>query len=317
MNDAVGIEKTTYFLPENIVSSKELADLHDFSEDFILSKIGVSQKRVSGDEQTSGFLAIQAVKKLVEQGQDATEIDIIILITQTPDYILPPVSYLLHKEFGFRKNIPVLDINMGCSGYLYGLSTIKSMMKELGLSKGLLVTTDTYNKIIDPSDRATSPIFGDGASASLISNNPLYNIGKATFQSNGEGFKHLTAGGVDQSKDRALHMNGRQVFSYVLKNVPKNIKDCLELNGLEKRDVQSWVFHQASKYMLEELSKELELDQSEVVIDLLNTGNLTSSSIPVALANHVFNQDKYPKRIVLSGFGVGLSIATTVLERKE
>jgi 3-oxoacyl-[acyl-carrier-protein] synthase-3 len=186
-------------------------------------------------------------------------------------------------------------------------------MAANGIRRGILVTADCYSKVIDPEDRATGPLFSDAAAATLISDAPAYVPGKGVFGTDGSGAKSLIveAGGARAPADRGrLHMDGRAIYSFMMSRIPQDVADCLALNGLAAQDIDRYVFHQANRYMLQSLSSLMKLPPEKVVIEVADWGNAVGSSIPIALEPLLAAR---PGRVLISGFGVGLSWATNVL----
>lgn len=315
----IGLSHIAHALPRRIVSSGEIAAAHGFEEAFISDKLGIASRHIAAEDETVSSLAIEAGRKvLAKAGIEPEQIDILILVTQTPDYTLPHTSALVQDGLGLPKTTAAFDISLGCSGFVYGLSVAQSMLAQQEQKTALLITSETYSKLMDPDDRSTAPLFGDGAAATIVTANaPLYRPGKFTFGTDGGRHEALIARGTGyRSGEREpLFMNGRGIFTFMMSEIPADIDLCLERNGLEKGDIDTWVFHQASQYMIEMLSKRLGIPRESAVIDLADTGNTTSSTIPIALERCVLNRHEPPKHVFISGFGVGLSWASTVLSR--
>jgi 3-oxoacyl-[acyl-carrier-protein] synthase-3 len=317
---SIGIEQIEYYLPETSISSRELADIFGFPLNFIEEKIGVRQIYVSNENEFSSDLAVSATEKLFKLRPEIKgNIDVLIVCTQTPDFQLPHTSALVQKKLGLKKETACFDIGLGCSGFVYGLSIITSFMETNELEYGLLITSETYTKIIHDNDKNTKPLFSDGAAASLISRHPRFIPMRYTFGTNGYKYDKLifdsrSRGSISQGK--SLYMDGRGIYELVASELPGDIKKCLLLNKLKLEDIDVFVFHQASKFMLDTLSKRIGIEDNERVLNCIDSyGNTVSSSIPIALTT-IFNKKlNDPKRkILISGFGVGLSWASTILK---
>ena len=320
MTAEIGIQDIAYALPEGVLRNAEIVDRHGFEEEFVSEKLGIEERRVLGEGETVSGLAVTAVEKLLgTSGVAKQEISLLIVVTQTPDYCLPHVSALVHDAVKLPSAVAAFDVGLGCSGYVYGLALARAMMQVEGMRHGILVTADAYSRIMDPGDRATAPLFGDGATATLLSDNPAYLIGRSTFGTDGTRHGALIAHGTGSSLEerQPLHMNGRTIFTFMMSEAPKDIRACLQKNELEVCDIDRFVFHQASRYMLQSLTKQLKLDPGKVVIDMKDVGNTTSSTIPIALERQVLGSERRDRRLLLSGFGVGLSWASTVLTARE
>lgn len=314
----IGLKAIAHCLPEQSVSSDETAAAHDFDPAFIRDKLGITSRRLAGEGETSGTLAIGAGSEVLKQtGTAPDEIEALILVTQTPDYTLPHTSALVQDGLGLPTTTAAFDISLGCSGFVYGLSAAKGFMAANGLTKGLLITTETYSRLIAPDDRATAPLFGDGAAAALLDDQPLYAIGRTTFGTDGGRHEALIARGTGcrPGEREPLYMDGRGIFNFMMGEMPADIDRCLAMNETAKDEVGAWVFHQASKYMLQMLSRRAGIPADRVIIDLADIGNTTSSTVPIALERQVLNRDPLPEKVFLSGFGVGLSWSSTVLTR--
>ncbi len=318
----IGIEEIEYYLPERLISSNELSDKFGFALDFVEEKIGVRQIYVAGDKEFSSDLAVSAAEKLFLRRPDIREkIDVIVVCTQTPDFQLPHTSALVQKKLGLKNETACFDIGLGCSGFVYGLSIVSSFMESNKLDYGLLITSETYSKIIQDTDKNTKPLFSDGAAVSLISRKPILMPMQFTFGTNGDKYDKL----ICDSKNNGLlphggtlFMDGRGVYELVASVVPRDIKKCLLLNNLDINDIDLFVFHQASRFMIESLSVILGLDKNDerVVNYIGQFGNTVSSSIPIALSIILKNKtNDQERKILISGFGVGLSWASTVLKQ--
>ena len=303
----IGISDIGYYIPDGRISNLENAAALESDPEFIRRKIGIENvARKSEGEETSD-LAVAAIEDLMgKSGLSLDEIEVLILVTQNPDTLIPHASAVVHGKMGFRQRCAVFDISLGCSGYVYGLSVITAFMSANGLRRGLLVTSDPYSKIVDPADRNTVLLFGDAATATLISEEPVYKLGKFTFGTIGVERDSLVC-------HEKLYMNGRGIYNFAAKKVPEDVKKLLELNELQLEDIDRFVFHQGSKYILDSLGKRLGLEEDKVANDIVDYGNTVSSSIPIILAKELRNEAF--KTVLICGFGVGLSWSSNVLFR--
>lgn len=330
------IKAISYYLPDDLLTNDQLAEIYtDWSSEKILDKTGISTRHISAVGETALDLAVQASKNLfMEHNINPEQIDFILLATQSPDYLLPTSACILQDRLGIPKSSGALDFNLGCSAYIYGLALSKSLVCT-GIAKNvLLVTAETYSKYIHPMDKSARTIFGDGAAATLISQSDAENIGLFVLGTDGSGSENLIipVGGARRQKstetgmeihddngsirtDENLYMNGPEIFSFTIKEVPKCFKETLEKNSLSIGDINLFVFHQANKYMLEYLMKKLKAPAEKFYVNLIDIGNTISSSIPIALAM-ALSEGRIHKgdKIMLMGFGVGLSWGATVIE---
>ena len=310
------IQSIEYYLPKKFEDSNDLlSDNPNWDINKIISKTGIKKRWVSGKEETSMDLALEASKKVLKK-IDKNEIDTLIFVTQCPDYFLPTSACVLQHKLGLSKDVKCFDINQGCTGFVYGLS-ISSSLIESGVSdKVLLICSDTYTKFINKNDRTNRPIFSDGASATIVGRSEEEKIGPFIFGTDGSGYKSLI---VEEGAARSnfktiknsepeLFMSGAGVFVFAQSVVPKNIKDLLNSDKSSLDDIDMFFFHQGSKLILESISDKLSLENNKVFKNYEFLGNTVSSTIPIAIkVAFDLNKIKKDNKILLFGFGVGLS----------
>lgn len=325
------IKGIAYYLPEAVLTNEELVEqFPEWTVDKISKKVGISERHVTTNEETAGDMAIKAAEKLIsEKGIDRSIIDFVLLCTQSPDYHLPSTSCIIQDKLGLSTKCGAFDFNLGCSGYEYGLAVAKGLIVA-GIAKNvLLLTAETYTKYIHPQDKGNRTIFGDGATATLISDSGFAEIGEFCLGTDGSGaeqlivktgcarqFKPIEDYSVDEeggihSSDH-LYMNGKAIFDFTSDVVPPLIDETLQKNGLSMDDVNLFVFHQANKYMINYIRKLMSIDKERFYIHMENVGNTVSSTIPIALCE-AEKEGKLKGSIVLAGFGVGLSYGAVVL----
>lgn len=305
-----GIEAIAVYLPEQRASNLALCEQFEVDEAFLKEKIGVLNRALKDADENTSDMAVKALEKLlVQTGVPRNAIELLVVVTQNPDTNLPHTSGLVHGKANLSPDCATFDVSLGCSGYVYGLSVVQSFMAANGLTRGVLITCDPYSKVIDPGDKSTVLLFGDAATATLIGPAPVLECGPFLFGTQGD----LT--GALVCRDGTLHMNGRDVFNFAATTVPKHIERMLAKAELSKENVDCYLFHQGSRYIVDTLRKRLGLDQEKVRIDIEETGNTVSSSIPILLQKEISN----PKvqTLILCGFGVGLSWASCVCKRIE
>lgn len=321
----------TYHLPEKIETNDDLArENPDWQVDYLQAKSGIRARHVSVPGETASDLGFLAARKLLDrQLVDPREIDFLLYCTQTPDYYLPATSCLLQHRLGLGKLIGALDFNQGCSGYVYGLCLAQSLINNGTARNVLLINADTYTKLIHPRDRMVRVLFGDGAAATLISGSAEGSgrIGTFVLGTNGEGANELIVpsggmrlprsaetarestddAGCTRSQDH-LYMNGKAIFSFALSVVPRLVAELLKRISLTPDQVDWYVYHQANKFMLENLAPRSMIPPERMVWCLEEVGNTVSASIPIALSAHAEAGKILPgQRLVLVGFGVGYS----------
>lgn len=325
------INAISYYLPKAIVSNQDLVEeFPEWSVDKIAKKVGVLNRHVVSEDQCASDMAEQAARKLfLEHSIDKNDVDFLLLCTQSPDYFLPTTACLLQNRLRLNTKCGALDFNLGCSGYVYGLALAKGLIDSHVANNVLLLTAETYTKYIHRQDKGNRTIFGDAASATLVSTHGFAEIGSFDLGTDGDGGKnlivktrasripHLLEDVVfDKSKNPIssdhLYMNGSEIFNFTLEIVPDLVKTVIEKNGLQKEDVDLFVFHQANKYMLDCLYDLIEIDETKRFEYMYEVGNTVSSTIPIALCE-ARKQDKLKGKVLIAGFGVGYSWGGCIL----
>jgi 3-oxoacyl-[acyl-carrier-protein] synthase-3 len=324
------------YYPELVLSNDELAqDFPDWSADKIFEKTGIKERRIAHQDQTAGDMAFEAAKNLFAQGSiSAADVDFIILCTQAPDYILPTTACVLQDRLGISRSSGALDINLGCSGFVYGLSLAKGLIETGAAQCVLLLTADTYSKYIHPKDKSVRTLFGDAAAATaIVASTESQSIGPFVFGTDGSGAKNLIveAGLFRQPKtlvtateaedefgnirtQENLYMNGAEVMAFSLVEVPKAVDRLLDNAGLTKENIDFFVLHQANKFMLDALRKKLKVPPEKLPILVEDCGNTVSSTIPLALFK-LKREGRLQSghQLMLVGFGVGYSWAACIV----
>lgn len=318
-------------LPDRVLGNDELAALYPaWPADKILDKTGIRERRVAAEDETAGDLAFRAAKALFAQGEVARdEVDFLILCTQAPDHVLPTTACILQDRLGLRRDIGALDINLGCSGFVYGVSLAAGLIACGAAANVLLLTADTYSKYIHHGDKSVRTLFGDGAAATIVSADDGGGIGPFVFGTDGSGAGDLIveAGGFRTPRDHGtglaaedgqgnvrsrenLFMHGANVMNFSLREVPRTFRAVLGQAGWTADEVDHVVLHQANKLMLDTLQRKLGLPADRVPRRYEDVGNTVSSTIPFVLADLQAGGLMAPgTRMVLIGFGVGLSWA--------
>lgn len=333
------ISAIEFHLPEQVLANDELADIYSgWTPEAIEQKLGVRTRRIARPDETSSDLAFQAAEKLFARDPGLREaVDFVIFCTQEPDHFLPTSACLLQHRLGLSEACGAFDFNLGCSGFIYGLSLSRGLIETGQASKILLLTGSTYSKFINRKDRVSRPLFGDGAAATLVEavdeasgHGPF--LGPFVFGTDGGGgdllmvpagamrmpptaetaIEHTDSKGGTRSKNQ-LYMHGPGVFSFSVDRVPPLVRELLARAELTRDDIDLFVFHQANKFMLERLRKQCEIVPERFMIDMLDRGNTVSSTIPIALLDAQKSGLLKPRsRVMLVGFGVGLSWAATI-----
>lgn len=310
MSGEVRISTVVSYVPEGWVDTVERGAGFGYGLDFLEGKLGTSRLARKGEGQAASDLCVEAVRKLEARGWSLEGVDLVVVCTQTPDgHGIPHVSALVHGKLGLADECACFDISLGCSGYVYGLAVVKAFMEGNGLRRGLFFTSDPYSEIIDPEDQATCLLFGDAATVTLLEAGVAgWELVESLFATRGQG------GAAIQNPSGKLEMDGRAVFNFAMTAVPKQIQALLAKRGLTFEEVDRVVLHQGSRYIVDKLRERMKLPEEKVPVHLAGLGNTVSSAIPLTLEAELA-KDESLKRVVLSGFGVGLSYATGLLER--
>lgn len=307
----IGISQVASFIPERKRENVTRLKVHELERDFMENKIGIHAVARKEDNQRASDLCLAAWERLKAKAGNPTleSVDCICVCTQTPDYRIPHTSAILHDKIGLPTDCAVFDLSHGCAGYVYSVAAFKGFMEVIGARVGLLFTCDPYSEIVSEDDRNTDLLFGDAATVTVFSDAAVFDIGKSVYYT--DGAKHAA---LIKRDDEPLNMDGRQIFNFVMRNVPVNIRSCLEKNEIDFGDIDRFLMHQASRYLVENLTKRLKIPQKLVPFEIAEYGNTVSSSLPILLENEIDLESA--KSLLLSGFGVGLCIGSTVLRRR-
>jgi 3-oxoacyl-[acyl-carrier-protein] synthase III len=307
MKEQVGICALSAYVPPERMSLDELAASFGVNEVFLSKKTGYRKVARKAQEEETSDLAKMAAEPLFQTHPQLRErLGALIVVTQNPDgYGLPHTAAILHGKLQLPHSVAAFDIALGCSGWVYGLSVLKSFMEANEIGYGLLVTADPYSKVIDRTDKNTALLFGDAATATLLgTNNVRWRMGKFVFGTDGTRWADIRVG-----EDRKLKMNGIGVFTFSATKVRECVMAAVEANGLVAQDIDHVLLHQGSRYIVDTVGSRLGMAEKTPFFEN-DVGNTVSSTIPMMLCDPRFNTDR---RIVACGFGVGLSWAATVL----
>jgi len=326
------IKGISYYLPEKILTNEDLVkEFPEWTVEKVASKIGIVKRHISAEGELASDLAEKAARKLFNDYNIlATDIDFILFCTQSPDYLLPTSACIIQEHLGVSTSAGALDFNLGCSGFVYGLSLAKGLIYGGIATNVLLLTAETYSKFIHPKDKGNRTIFGDAAAATLISTEGFAEIGDFCLGTDGKGAENLIVktGAIrcqEKKNDIAfdesgnpvssdyLYMNGSEIFNFTLEAIPILVEDTLRKNNFKKEDIDLFVFHQANKYMMNFLRKKIKVEEEKFYYYLENVGNTVSSTIPIALCE-VQKEGKMKGYLLLAGFGVGYSWGATILK---
>jgi len=326
------IKAISYYLPASVLDNQKLnEDFPEWSVDKISSKTGIYERHISDENEFTSDMAVSVAEKLFsEHGISRDDIDFILLCTQSPDYFLPTTACLVQNRLNIPTTAGSLDFNLGCSGYVYGLAIAKGLIFSNIAKNVLLITSEAYSKFIHPEDKSNRTIFGDGASATLVSTEGFAEILDFELGTDGSGAKNLIVkngairhpdlSGVDISddfnnikNDNHLFMNGSEIFSFTSDSIPSLVAKTLEKNKIELGGIDLFVLHQANKFILDHLRKKIKIPEDKFYIFLKNCGNTVSSTIPIALCE-AKKENRLSGNILLCGFGVGYSWGSCIIK---
>ena len=300
---SINIEKIETFFPKKKVS---LMELKIPLIKRIVETTGIKTIYKSSEKEDVIYLASEAAKKLLKKN-DINKIDIIFLVTQSPTFNVPSNSYIIHDKLNLKKDCMVFDINQGCSGYVYALNIAESLLKNNNLSKALILTSDTYSKFSKKLN--VSSLFSDAATATIVSNDKKKDIYQ--FTSYSEKHESLIQKKTNVSsgiQSNSLLMTGTSVFNFSINEVSSDIEKFLRINKIKKSKIRYFLFHQASKIVLDNLKRKLNITSKQMYGNINKYGNTVSSTLPILLKD-LKKKTNRKQEVILCGFGVGLSIA--------
>ena len=331
------IKAISYYLPEKKFSNEDFGKIFPGSLSNVnLEKLGIKERHIVGENQTASDLAVESALQLFrEHNIDKNEIDFILFCAQEFDHYTPTTACLIQERLEIPTHCGALDFNLGCSGFVYGLSLAKGLIDACDCKNILLLTSSTLTKTFHPKDKNSRYIFGDGAAATLIVNDSEgTNIGPFIFGTDGKrGDKIIVKDGGARNpitkestidfedeygnitNNAHFFMNGTSIFNFGFKTVPKMITELLEKANLKMDQIDLFIFHQTNNFMNEMIRKKIGIPENKFVIHIENCGNTVSSTIPIALHENIKSgKAKKGQTILLAAFGTGLSWAATIIK---
>lgn len=302
----IGIRSIASYLPPDRVNAVERGRQLGFDEKFVTGKLGFAALSRKSPAAKTSDLAVAAIHRLErDRGMTAANAKCVVVVTQNPDDDgLPHTSAIVHRKLGLSPSCFAFDISLGCSGYVAGLAAVIGFMHCAGVDEGLLITADPYSAIVDPDDRNTALIFGDAATVTLLASDPVFVVGNFDLGTVGAAADALRVA------DGRLSMNGRAVFDFAAREIPASVERVIASSGLTKDDVDRFIFHPGSRYVVDTIARRLAIDSPP--FPSAAYGNTVSSSLPLMLEELINGREQV---VLLSGFGVGLGWATTILRR--
>lgn len=299
------------YIPGDRRDNRPLCATFDITPDFLREKIGVLERARKADDEETSDMCVAAFRDLAERtGIGAIDVDAVIVVTQNPDGRgLPHTAAAVHAKIGANPRCATFDVSQGCAGFIYGLSIAQGLLAGGSARRVLLMTCDPYSKIVDPADRNTALLFGDGASATLLDDDSGPGWIAENFR-----FGMLSGErGALEAKPDGFFMDGRGVFNFAAIHVSKEIGSVLADAGLSLDQIDMFALHQGSKYIVDTIVRRMGLPREKVPFEIEHVGNTVSSSIPLLVADRL--KDTNINTMLLCGFGVGLSLATCILHR--
>ena len=324
-------------VPKNVVENNE-ENLKMTSEEIgkLVDSIGIKERRFAGKDVTALDLCYKAAYNLLDFMQfDKDSIDAVVFMTQTPDYLIPANSPIIQDKLGLRKDIISFDIGLACSGYVYSLFVAYSLLQNPSINNVLLLDGETFSKHINPLDKVNYPLYGDAGTATLVSRKATMENSYFSLYTDGSGYKSviiesgayrnpITVSGLTEIKRNDgnyrrlndIYMDAIEVFNFTMREIPKSIKSILQNSGLTIDNIDLYILHQANKFMTDFIAKKLKIPPEKMLYSIGKYGNTSSASIPLTLSE---NCDKFKEnnRILISGFGGGLSWANAILNLED
>ncbi len=335
----VGITGMAAAIPAQVINNLEM-DLYFRKDDIrsIIDKIGVRERRFADADTCSSDLCYAAAERLLEDMKiDRSQIDLLLFISQTPDYRMPATSVILQSRLGLPTSVITLDINLGCSAFLYGMTIAYSMIASGSVKKALILDGETRSKVYSLKDRKTGFLFGDGGVAALVERDEKFATSWFSLNSDGsrESLIKIPAGGyrkmssVESLTERVVdeygnirseeqgYMEGADVFNFVIREVPRDFNRLIQYSDVDISSIDYFIFHQANSYINGFLAKKLNLPADKLPATIHKFGNTSSVSIPLTIVSELKNKLSGRKRLLMSGFGVGLTWGTAVIDLED
>lgn len=332
----VGISAMAACVPSNVIDNYHY-DLDLWSEDEVrkvVDKVGVAERRFADEKTCASDLCFAAAEKLISDNNiDRSEIDLLVFLSQTPDYRMPATSILLQDRLGLPMTTMAFDVSLGCSGFLSALTIVYSMMQNHGFRKALLLDGETRSKVYSRKDRREAFIFGDAGVAALIERDEKFGESHFSIHSDGSrgelimipggGYRNMSSAETIKEKvvdeygnirtDEQAFMNGADVFNFVIVEIPKDIKKLMAETGEDIQSLDYYVFHQANAFINNHIAKRLKLDSAKIPWTIQKYGNTSSVSVPLTICSELKDKMSGERRMLLSAFGVGMAWATAIV----
>lgn len=330
----IGISAIAACVPQKIEYNKDLGYMMSDEEiQKAIQNIGIEERRIAEQDVCSSDLCLRAAQQLMTDNSiDPQNIDVLLFVSQTSDYHQPATAAVLQHKLGLSKNTIAFDINLACSGYVFGLSTAYAYLQNEGINRVLLLVGETMSKIVSRYDKVNTPLFGDAGTATLIEKGERFGKSLFSLHTDGKGaevmmipdggfrnpvtensFIEETDANGDKRTRLQFRMDGMAVFNFGMSEEPRDVKNIVEAAGMELSDIDLLIYHQANKFMTDFFTKWLKFDKAKTPYSIRKFGNTSSASIPLTIVTELKNA--YPERsnVILSGFGAGLSWGSTLV----
>lgn len=334
--NGVGITAMSAAVPKTVINNYEYTRYFPADQvKEVVDKVGIYERRFADENTCSSDLCYAAAEKLISDNNiDRSEIDLLVFISQTPDYRMPATSVILQDRLQLPNSTVAFDINLGCSAFMYGMSVVFSMMEKSNLRKALILDGETRSKVYSPKDRRTAFLFGDGGIAALVERDEKF--GKSYFSLNSDGSREglikIDAGGyrkmssAETVKEKVVdeygnirseeqgYMHGGDVFNFVIREIPRDIKSLMTHTGITTEQFDYIVFHQANNFINSYIAKKMKLDTGKIPSTIGKFGNTSSVSVPLTIVSELKDKLQGNKKLLLSAFGVGMTWATAIVD---
>ena len=333
--EGIGITAMAAAVPRRIIKNLEYTEFFPADQvKEVVDKVGVLERRFADEKTCSSDLCFAAAERLIADNNiDRNEIDLLVFLSQTPDYRMPATSIILQDRLGLPQSCVAFDMQLGCAGFCYAMSVVYGMMQSGNIRKALILDGETRSKVYSPKDRRSAFIFGDGGVAALVEKNEKF--GKSWFSLNSDGSRYdlimIKGGGyrnmsseetlkervVDEygniRSDEQGYMRGGDVFNFVIREIPRDIKKTIEFSGVDKDSIDYIVFHQANNFINTYIAKKMKLDADKIPHTIEKFGNTSSVSVPLTIVSELKDKLEGSKTLLLSAFGVGMCWATGIV----
>lgn len=333
--EGIGITAMSAAVPRCIINNLEYTEFFPADQvKEVVDKVGVLERRFADEKTCSSDLCFAAAERLIADNNiDRNEIDLLVFLSQTPDYRMPATSIILQDRLGLPQSCVAFDMQLGCAGFCYAMSVVYGMMQSGNIRKALILDGETRSKVYSPKDRRSAFIFGDGGVAALVEKNEKF--GKSWFSLNSDGSRYdlimIKGGGyrnmsseetlkervVDEygniRSDEQGYMRGGDVFNFVIREIPRDIKKTIEFSGVDKDSIDYIVFHQANNFINTYIAKKMKLDADKIPHTIEKFGNTSSVSVPLTIVSELKDKLEGNKTLLLSAFGVGMCWATGIV----